>query len=183
MPSQYRQTIFVLRASCSPSDGRHVSPVDRAREHTSHRNPIRSLYWRSKARSPHWASVTAVSPGHKSEAGAHQKFGAQVLSGCSWRIGSVLKIAPFGPSPAGGTRRFATLHSACHRAGTFLQPRGKTYREKACGAVEQKKWTTTTCSTPISHRGLRERKEQMEQRSSRRTRELVTPTAQSRLVS
>ena len=129
MPSQYRQTIFVLRASCSPSDGRHASaPVDRTRERTSHRNPIRSLYWRSKARSPHWASVTAVSPGHKSEAGAHQKFGAQVLSGCSWRIGSVLKIAPFGPSPAGGTRRFATLHSARHRAATFREPHGKTYR-------------------------------------------------------
>src|SRR6516165_4109067 len=71
MPSQYRQTIFVLRASCSPSDGRHASaPVDRAREHTSHRNPIRSLYWRSKARSPHWVSVAAFSPGHEPAPGA-----------------------------------------------------------------------------------------------------------------
>ena len=32
--------------------------------------------------------------------------------------------------------------------------------------------------TPIPHRGLRERKEEMEQRSSRRIRELVTRTAQ-----
>jgi hypothetical protein len=55
------------------SDGAMRAPlVDRAREHTSHRNPIRSLYWRSKARFPHWASVAAFPPGHASMSGAFQ---------------------------------------------------------------------------------------------------------------
>ena len=128
-PSQFQQTIIVLCPSCTLRLIGRMAPVDRARKQFEpRRNPSLYLYWRSQARSPHWASVTAVSPGHKSDAGAHQKCGAQVLSGCSWRIGSVLKIAPFGPSPAGGTRRFATLHSARHRAATFREPHGKTYR-------------------------------------------------------
>jgi len=62
------------------------APADRARKHRSHhRNPIRSLYWRSKARSPHWASVAAFSPGHCPALA----LAAQDTFGCSRRIGSV----------------------------------------------------------------------------------------------
>src|SRR5262249_1959855 len=47
-----------------PPIGAMQAPVDRARKNTNHRNPIRSLYWRSKARSPHWASVAVFPPEH-----------------------------------------------------------------------------------------------------------------------
>src|SRR5262249_42234544 len=61
-----------------PSDRRHAGRLlivhaKHTHTHTSHRNPIRSLYWRSKARSPHWASVAAVSPGHMSGLGALER--------------------------------------------------------------------------------------------------------------
>jgi hypothetical protein len=74
--------------------------------HTRHREPIRSLYWRSKARSPHWASVAAVSPGHMSGLGALER------SACSRRIGSVLN---------GHAVR------AVAPATTILEPRGERY--------------------------------------------------------
>ena len=122
MPSQYRRTIFVLRASCTPLYGRQARRAcDRARIHTSHRNPIRSLYWRSKARTPHWASVAAVPPGHVSRSGAQ----AQGDEGCSRRIGSVRNDSAVRVVTRGGTRRFATLHSAFHRAAAFLEPRSR----------------------------------------------------------
>ena len=78
------------------------TPVDRAREHTSHRNPIRSLYWRSKARSPHWASVAAVPPGHVVRPRCSpMRIVAREESGCSRRIGSVQKDSAARPSPRG----------------------------------------------------------------------------------
>src|SRR6516164_3389680 len=75
---------------------RHLpAPVDRARKQSEpRRNPSLFLYWRSQAQSPHWALVTAVSPGHESEEGAPQKIlAAQEPHGCSRRIGSARKIA------------------------------------------------------------------------------------------
>src|SRR6516165_3509075 len=91
------------------------APVDRSRKHTSHRNPIRSLYWRSKARSPHWASVAAFPPGHCPVLA----LAAQEAVGCSRRIGSVQQdTAARAVARCGGTRRFAALHSACHRGTT-----------------------------------------------------------------
>src|SRR5215470_20023895 len=86
--------------------------VDRAREHTSHRNPIRSLYWRSKARSPHWASVAAVPPGHVSTSGALQSELAHgKVFGCSRRIGSAQEGTSVRAVARDGTRpfRFAPL--------------------------------------------------------------------------
>jgi hypothetical protein len=53
---------------------------------------------------------------------------AQDAGGCSRRIGSVQKDSAVRAVARGGTRRFATLHSACHRAITLLEPRGKGYR-------------------------------------------------------
>ena len=56
-----------LGCSCmmqSPLIGAVTTPSDRAADLRAHRNPSRSLYWRSQARSPHWASVAAASPGH-----------------------------------------------------------------------------------------------------------------------
>ena len=85
------------------------APVDRAREHTSHRNPIRSLYWRSKARSPHWASVAAVPPGHVVRPRCSpMRIGAREEFGCSRRIGSVQEDSAVRAVAAGGTRRFFT---------------------------------------------------------------------------
>src|SRR6516162_4119476 len=86
---------------------RHLpAPVDRARKQSEpRRNPNLFLYWRSQAQSPHWALVTAVSPGHESEGGAPQRIlAAQEPHGCSRRIGSARKIASFGASPVGGAR-------------------------------------------------------------------------------
>src|SRR5215470_5865253 len=82
--------------------------VDRAREHTSHRNPIRSLYWRSKARSPHWASVAAIPPGHCPVLA----LAAQEAVGCSRRIGSVQKDTAVRAVAPGGTRRSAPRATA-----------------------------------------------------------------------
>jgi hypothetical protein len=84
--------------------------------------------WRSQARSPHWL-------GHGRFTGAQVRcrlspkiLGRRYFPVAPDEIGSVRKIAPFGPSPAGGTRRFATLHSACPRGTTFLTTARKTYR-------------------------------------------------------
>ena len=124
-----------------PSNRCHAGALDRAREHTSHRNPIRSLYWRSKARSPHWASVAAVPPGHLSGAGALQtRIGAQENVGCSRRIGSVREGNSVRAVARGSTRRFATLHSVCYRATTFLEPRGKGTGRMALSFLELANW-------------------------------------------
>jgi hypothetical protein len=53
------------------------------------------------------------------------RFGAQESDGCSQRIGSVLNDSAVRAVARCGTRRFATLHSACHSATTFLEPRGE----------------------------------------------------------
>ena len=79
----------------------------------------RSLYWRSQARSPHWASVAAASPGHISSKGAHQQIGARGVHSCSRRIGSVRESYVIGPSPSLGTLRSATLHLACPAVVSF----------------------------------------------------------------
>src|SRR5262245_58737249 len=73
-----------------PSERRHAGRLlivhaKHTHTHTSHRNPIRSLYWRSKARSPHWASVAAVSPGHMSGLGALERRNLVVAPGDSAR--------------------------------------------------------------------------------------------------
>src|SRR6516165_2377622 len=55
-------------------------------------------------------------------------IGALDDNGSSRRIGSAQEGTSVRAVARGGTRRFATLHSACHHAATFLEPRGKTYR-------------------------------------------------------
>src|SRR5215470_15955322 len=102
--------------------------VDRAREHTSHRNPIRSLYWRSKARSPHWASVAAVPPGHVVRPRCSpMRIVAREESGCSRRIGSVQKDSAARPSPRGHA---SFLHSAVSPRRYRLKDREKDVQEE-----------------------------------------------------
>src|SRR5215475_8808798 len=92
------------------------APVDRAREtHTHTHEPPQ----------PHPVPVLAlegaVSPLGIScgrFAGAHvqtRRFGAQEYGGCSGRIGSVLNGSAVRVVARCGTRRFATLYSACQR--------------------------------------------------------------------
>jgi len=102
------------------------APVDRAREHTSppqpHPVPVLALK----------GAVSPLGIGCGRSAGARvrprcspRELGHRknlVAPGESARLG---KITAFGPSPGGGRRRFATLHSTCHPATTFLEPRGR----------------------------------------------------------
>src|SRR5215510_7176135 len=64
-------------------------------------------------------------------AGAHvrtRRFGAQEYGGCSQRIGSVLNGSSVRAVARCGTSSFRYAHSACHRATTFLEPRGERHR-------------------------------------------------------
>src|SRR5208337_4344508 len=61
---------------------------------SSLRDICRSLYWRSKAHSSHWASYRGHPPGHVSEAGALRKSGAQGQLGRSRRAARFGKAAP-----------------------------------------------------------------------------------------
>ena len=116
------------------------TPVDRAREHTSHRNPIRSLYWRSKARSPHWASVAAVPPGHVVRPRCSpMRIVAREESGCSRRIGSVQKDSAARPSPRG-----ARIVSPLRCVPAALPSQGP--RERRTGGM---------VSHPVEHRDER----------------------------
>src|SRR6516162_9655253 len=128
MPNQYPPTIFVLCPSCTLRCLAPflLAPVDRARKQSEpRRNPSLFLYWRSRAQSPHWALVTAVSPGHESEEGAPQKMlAAQEPHGCSRRIGSARKIASFGPSPVRGAR-VVSLRSTPRAPPRHYLPRGR----------------------------------------------------------
>src|SRR5215471_4983423 len=69
MPNQHLRTIFVVYASCTLrllatwcTQTIRASPQPQP-------VPVPAL----SGASPHWASITAVSPGHKSSAGAHQQ--------------------------------------------------------------------------------------------------------------
>ena len=53
------------------------------------------------------------------------RIGAQGNEGCSRQIGSAREGNSVRAVARGSTRRFATLHSVCYRATTFLEPRGK----------------------------------------------------------
>ena len=63
--------------------------------------------------------------------GAHvrtRRFGAQESGGCSRRIGSVLNGSAVRARRPRWHSSFRYAHSACHRVTTFLEPRGKRYR-------------------------------------------------------
>src|SRR5262245_21104718 len=125
-----------LRSSCMmhfPPIGAMQArrPVDRAREHTHTHEPPQPYPV------PVLALEGAVSPLGIScgrFAGAHvrtRRFGAQEYGGCSRRIGSVLNGSSVRAVARCGTSSFRYAHSACHRATTFLEPRGERYRNMA----------------------------------------------------
>src|SRR5215471_19006614 len=87
MPNQHLRTIFVVYASCTlrllatwRTQTIRASPQPQP-------VPVPAL----SGASPHSASITAVSPGHKSSEGAHQQDWALAVNGCSRRISSVEK--------------------------------------------------------------------------------------------
>ena len=51
----------------------------------------------------------------------------------------------------GDTRRFATLHPACHRAAAFLEPRSRSYRSAAVLAGEGEKPTNAARNFRTAH--------------------------------
>src|SRR5262245_46056018 len=85
----------------SPLIGAMAGALDRARKQFEpRRNPNLFLYWRSRRGLPTGRRSRPFRRGTSPHLALSKDIGAQEAVGCSRRIGSVRKIAPFGPSPA-----------------------------------------------------------------------------------